>query len=412
MHASARLPKRIAPRTTGSSGSPGGTATAASMQSSIVEASRQGGGRDDGGNGARPHRGHDDTDAQQPEPAAIADSSTTIKSTEIITANTNNRTASSAADTSSIGGHSQDNNSYHGAASQTSAQIVPGQMQPPYYNNPAASGMHLSQQPPPPAQSPNPSTAGGPPPSSSGSVFGGDPPTGNASNGASHAHGGNPHHLHYPSQVGKTCQLPPRIILMIVMQGRTPPIPVSSHVKMHQRCWQMLRNPNCTTRTTTIRRRRTVPTRTEFPLLSVEQDAPPVELMSTMFMEDDNRSLGQTVASSTYGEDRQKVVNQPLLDPCGDEGACTLVFVLRMTSMPHGLGRMIYEEDGRVYEGDWRHGRWQVQPSKLLQWRQLRGRVQVRSTARPRRVSLARRPRLRWHVQRRQAPRQRKVHLA
>lgn len=71
----------------------------------------------------------------------------------------------------------------------------------------------------------------------------------------------------------------------------------------------------------------------------------------------DEKSLGQTVASSTYGEDRQKVVNKSLLDPYGDKGTYTGV-VLRSTGMPHGLGRMIYEEDGRIYEGDWRHGRW------------------------------------------------------
>ncbi len=67
---------------------------------------------------------------------------------------------------------------------------------------------------------------------------------------------------------------------------------------------------------------------------------------------DDERSLGQTVASSTYGEDRLKVVNQSLLDPYGDKGTYTGV-VLRSTGMPHDLGRMIYEEDGRIYEGDW-----------------------------------------------------------
>ena len=66
----------------------------------------------------------------------------------------------------------------------------------------------------------------------------------------------------------------------------------------------------------------------------------------------DEGSLGNTVASSTYGEDRQKVVKQPLLDPYGDKGIYTGV-VLRSTGMPHGLGRMVYEEDGRIYEGDW-----------------------------------------------------------
>ncbi|KAL3907470.1 MAG: hypothetical protein SGILL_008862 [Bacillariaceae sp.] len=71
----------------------------------------------------------------------------------------------------------------------------------------------------------------------------------------------------------------------------------------------------------------------------------------------DDITLGQTVASSTYGEDRIKVVEKELLDPYGDKGTYTGV-VLRTTGMPHGLGRMIYEEDGRIYQGDWRHGRW------------------------------------------------------
>lgn len=67
---------------------------------------------------------------------------------------------------------------------------------------------------------------------------------------------------------------------------------------------------------------------------------------------DDDVTLGQTVASSTYGEDRVKVVNQSLLDPYGDKGTYTGI-ILRSTGMPHDLGRMIYEEDGRIYEGDW-----------------------------------------------------------
>lgn len=78
---------------------------------------------------------------------------------------------------------------------------------------------------------------------------------------------------------------------------------------------------------------------------------------ATFYPNDDDKSLGQTVASSTYGDDRVKVVNKKLLDPYGDKGTYTGV-VLRNTGMPHGLGRMVYEEDRRVFEGDWRHGRW------------------------------------------------------
>jgi hypothetical protein len=32
--------------------------------------------------------------------------------------------------------------------------------------------------------------------------------------------------------------------------------------------------------------------------------------------------------------------------------------VLLSTGLPHGSGKMIYEDDGRTYDGDWRHGRW------------------------------------------------------
>lgn len=69
----------------------------------------------------------------------------------------------------------------------------------------------------------------------------------------------------------------------------------------------------------------------------------------------ENQSL--TVASSTYGEDRQKVVNKKLLDPYGDQGTYSGL-ILKSTGMPHGTGRMVYDEDQRVYEGEWRHGRW------------------------------------------------------
>lgn len=48
--------------------------------------------------------------------------------------------------------------------------------------------------------------------------------------------------------------------------------------------------------------------------------------------EDDTASLGQTVASSTFGEDRQKVVDQVILDPYGDRGTYTGI-ILRSTGM-------------------------------------------------------------------------------
>jgi hypothetical protein len=71
----------------------------------------------------------------------------------------------------------------------------------------------------------------------------------------------------------------------------------------------------------------------------------------------DGRSLAKTIESSTYGDDRQKVMHQTLLDPYGDKGKYSGI-VLRSTGMPHGPGRMVYEDDGRTYDGDWRHGRW------------------------------------------------------
>ena len=48
--------------------------------------------------------------------------------------------------------------------------------------------------------------------------------------------------------------------------------------------------------------------------------------------DNDNFSVGQTVASSTYGEDRQKVVHQTILDPYGDKGQYTGI-ILRSTGM-------------------------------------------------------------------------------
>lgn len=72
---------------------------------------------------------------------------------------------------------------------------------------------------------------------------------------------------------------------------------------------------------------------------------------------DDSASMGQSVASSTFGEDRVKVTNAQILDPYGDQGLYTGV-ILRSTGMPHGSGRMVYAEDKRTYDGEWRHGRW------------------------------------------------------
>lgn len=71
----------------------------------------------------------------------------------------------------------------------------------------------------------------------------------------------------------------------------------------------------------------------------------------------DDASHGRTAETSTYGEGRTYVRDKFVADPYGDQGRYTGV-VLTSTGMPHGEGKMIYREDNRTYEGDWRHGRW------------------------------------------------------
>lgn len=65
----------------------------------------------------------------------------------------------------------------------------------------------------------------------------------------------------------------------------------------------------------------------------------------------------ETIASTTYGEELETVFNRSINDPYGDAGVYTGV-ILRSTAMPHGKGKMVYNEDGRIYDGEWRHGRW------------------------------------------------------
>ena len=64
-----------------------------------------------------------------------------------------------------------------------------------------------------------------------------------------------------------------------------------------------------------------------------------------------------TSTKSYDSSSRQKVVDKVLLDPYGDKGTFTGI-ILRSTGMPHGTGRMKYENEDRIYEGEWRHGRW------------------------------------------------------
>jgi len=100
----------------------------------------------------------------------------------------------------------------------------------------------------------------------------------------------------------------------------------------------------------------TVPLQEEVTIGTLEQSFYSQQYLKR-YDEVDNKSISNTVASSTYGDDRQKVFAQTLLDPYGDRGRFTGL-VLRSTGMPHGVGRMVYEDDGRTFEGDWRHGRW------------------------------------------------------
>jgi hypothetical protein len=44
-----------------------------------------------------------------------------------------------------------------------------------------------------------------------------------------------------------------------------------------------------------------------------------------------------------------------LMDSCGEIGKYTGV-ILASTGKPHGLGRMVYDTDGMIYDGKWRHG--------------------------------------------------------
>ena len=71
----------------------------------------------------------------------------------------------------------------------------------------------------------------------------------------------------------------------------------------------------------------------------------------------DDAGSAQSVASSTFGEDRHHVTDQEILDPYGDRGTYSGI-ILRSTGMPHGSGVMMYQEDHRTYDGEWRHGRW------------------------------------------------------
>jgi hypothetical protein len=71
----------------------------------------------------------------------------------------------------------------------------------------------------------------------------------------------------------------------------------------------------------------------------------------------DTSTVGTSVASSTHHDDRKFVQNLEIMDPYGDIGQYSGV-ILSSTRLPHGVGRMLYNADGRIYNGRWRHGRW------------------------------------------------------
>lgn len=56
-------------------------------------------------------------------------------------------------------------------------------------------------------------------------------------------------------------------------------------------------------------------------------------------------------------EERTRIENEIITDPYGDQGTYTGM-ILKATRMPHGTGLMKYEGDNRVYDGQWRYGRW------------------------------------------------------
>lgn len=68
-------------------------------------------------------------------------------------------------------------------------------------------------------------------------------------------------------------------------------------------------------------------------------------------------SSGNNRRSKKPKEERVKIENEIISDPYGDQGAYTGM-ILKVTRMPHGTGHMKYKGDNRVYDGQWRYGRW------------------------------------------------------
>jgi hypothetical protein len=63
-----------------------------------------------------------------------------------------------------------------------------------------------------------------------------------------------------------------------------------------------------------------------------------------------------SLASSTFGDDRQFVRSKTLSDKHGDQGKYWGV-ILKSSGLPHGMGRIAYD-GGWSYDGSWCHGWW------------------------------------------------------
>jgi hypothetical protein len=66
---------------------------------------------------------------------------------------------------------------------------------------------------------------------------------------------------------------------------------------------------------------------------------------------------GSSVSSSVRSLSLYEVKSLEVTDPYGEKGTYS-GSISKSTGMPHGHGRLEYDEAGRWYEGDWKHGRW------------------------------------------------------
>ena len=69
------------------------------------------------------------------------------------------------------------------------------------------------------------------------------------------------------------------------------------------------------------------------------------------------RSVATTTSQSAVTVGTHDVAAMDVTDPYGEKGTYT-GSISNSTGMPHGFGRLEYDQAGRWYEGDWEHGRW------------------------------------------------------